>query len=143
MKKVTVYLVLSFMFSLALYGQKPWEQGKLKAADNGHYLVHEDGTPFFWLGDTGWEMLCRLNREETAIYLDNRKSKGFNVIQTVLVSEFIHSDKATNFYGDSIFVNENPEKPFVTKTSIVPRNTSLGSIFPKNEKTSPFPFSFK
>ncbi len=24
---------------------------------NPHYIQYEDGAPFFWLGDTGWEML--------------------------------------------------------------------------------------
>jgi hypothetical protein len=82
--------------------------------ENPHYLTHQDGTPFFWLADTGWEMLHRLNRAEIELYLENRKTKGFNVIQTVLISEFIHSDKLTNYYNDSIFRNENPEKPLLT-----------------------------
>jgi hypothetical protein len=117
MKKVAAYLTLLLLISLSVYGQKPWDHGKLKTSADGHYLIYEDGTPFFWLGDTGWEMLCRLNREEMATYLENRKLKGFNVIQTVLISEFIHMDKATNYYGDSIFIKENPEKPLITKGS--------------------------
>lgn len=28
-----------------------------------------DGEPFFWLGDTGWELFQRLNREEADLYL--------------------------------------------------------------------------
>ena len=61
----------------------PWAKyGKLQVSSNGHYLIHEDGTPFFWLGDTGWEMLHRLSREEIETYLENRRSKGFNVIRT-------------------------------------------------------------
>jgi len=87
----------------------------LKLSANGHFLETETGNPFFWLGDTGWEMLHRLNRNEVDTYLENRSKKGFNVIQTVLVSEFIRMDKPTNFYGDSIFVDENPLKPFITK----------------------------
>jgi len=95
---------------------QPWkEHGKIQVSTvNSHYLAYEDGTPFFWLADTGWEMLHRLNREETEIYLENRKSKGFNVIQTVIISEFIHMDKSTNYYNDSIFIGENPTKPAIT-----------------------------
>jgi hypothetical protein len=33
------------------------------------------------------------------------------------VSEFIYKDMAVNFYGDSIFINENPEMPAVTPVS--------------------------
>jgi len=92
---------------------QPWKaHGPLQVStENPHYLAHGDGTPFFWLADTGWEMLHRLNRTEIETYLGNRKMKGFNVIQTVIISEFIHLDEVTNYYGDSIFVNENPDKP--------------------------------
>ena len=31
---------------------KPWNNGRLKVSDNQRYLVHENGTPFFWLGNT-------------------------------------------------------------------------------------------
>lgn len=99
-------------------GSAPWEKhGKLQVSSNGHYLVHEDGTPFFWLGDTGWEMLHRLSREEMALYLGKRRIKEFNVIQTVIISEFIHSDKETNFYGHSALIDDNPEKPASTPGS--------------------------
>lgn len=113
-----------FICSLAIssLGQKITQPGRLKVSENGHYLIKADGSPFFWLGDTGWEMLLRLNREETNIYLEDRRQKGFNVIQTALIGEFIHTDKATNFYGDSILKNDNPEKPFI-KPGNNPGNT--------------------
>lgn len=51
---------------------------------NGKYFT--DGEkPFFWLGDTAWLMLQKLDREEIGLYLRNRREKGYNVIQTVLV----------------------------------------------------------
>lgn len=113
--KFAFFVVLG-SFSLFANAQ-PWkEHGPIQVSkENTHYLAHQDGTPFFWLADTGWEMLHRLNRNEIETYLENRWQKGFNVIQTVIISEFIHMDKATNFYGDSIFRNENPEKPLLTK----------------------------
>ncbi len=87
---------------------------RLKVSENGHYFKKEDDTPFFWLGDTGWEMLRRLSREEIDRYLEDRSKKGFNVIQTVIISEFIHSEKETNFYGDSALIKDDPLKPSVT-----------------------------
>lgn len=56
----------------------------LRISDNGRYLM-QGNKPFFWLGDTAWLMLQKLNEEEMRIYLRNRKEKGYNVIQTVLV----------------------------------------------------------
>lgn len=46
---------------------------KLKISENGRYLVSEDGKPFFWLGDTGWLLFSKLNREEAEQYLQHRK----------------------------------------------------------------------
>lgn len=111
---------IAFLFFFAVYAitsnAQPWkEHGRIQVSSvNTHYLAYQDGTSFFWLADTGWEMLHRLNRTETETYLENRKTKGFNVIQTVLISEFIHMDKSTNYYNDSIFIQENPEKPAIT-----------------------------
>lgn len=111
----SLYFIFYFLIATTISAQ-PWkDHGPLQVSkENIHYLSHCDGTHFFWLADTGWEMLHRLNREEIETYLENRKTKGFNVIQTVIISEFIHMDKVTNFYGDSIFVNENPEKPKIS-----------------------------
>ncbi|MBR5760106.1 MAG: DUF4038 domain-containing protein, partial [Thermoguttaceae bacterium] len=51
---------------------------RLKVSENRRFLVTEDGAPFFWLGDTAWELFHRLDKEETLVYLDNRQKLGFN-----------------------------------------------------------------
>jgi hypothetical protein len=56
---------------------------RLKVSDNHRFLVHENGQPFFWLGDTAWELFHRLNREEAERYLQNRAEKGYTIIQAV------------------------------------------------------------
>lgn len=56
----------------------------LRVSENGRYLMQGDA-PFFWLGDTAWLMLQKLGGEELRTYLRNRREKGFNVIQTVLI----------------------------------------------------------
>ena len=38
----------------------------------GRYLAWDDGTPFFYLGDTAWELFHRLNREEMDHYFAER-----------------------------------------------------------------------
>src|SRR4051794_34072153 len=43
----------------------------LKVSANKHFLVTADGKPFFWLGDTAWELFHRLNRAEAERYLRN------------------------------------------------------------------------
>lgn len=51
------------------------------------YFYWEDGEPFFYLGDTAWELLHQLNREEIARYMALRAQQGFTVVQTVALAE--------------------------------------------------------
>src|SRR5687768_5232210 len=60
---------------------------QLKVSENKRFLVTADGKPFFWLGDTAWELFHRLTREEAEKYLKNRADKGFTVIQAVVLAE--------------------------------------------------------
>lgn len=64
-----------------------FSHGDLQVAPNGRYLQHADGTPFLYLGDTAWQLLSRLNEQEVARYMENRRDKGFTVIQTVVLAE--------------------------------------------------------
>ena len=59
--------------------KKPWDNGRLTV--RGTYLVHENGTPFFWLGNTSWLMPERLNRDEVEFYLTRESEEGYNVEQ--------------------------------------------------------------
>jgi hypothetical protein len=83
-----VALIILTTLTLQSFAQSKLNQGKIVTASDGHHLQYEDGTPFFWLGDTAWELFHRLTREEIKFYLDNRKTKGFNVIQAVMLAEF-------------------------------------------------------
>jgi hypothetical protein len=84
--------------------------GRLQVTKDGHYLQYNDGTPFFWLGDTGWELFHRLKKEEIEKYLENRKQKGFNVIQSVILAEF-DGLKKPNQYGEVPLIDLDPTKP--------------------------------
>ncbi len=75
----------------------PWENGKLKVSDNHHYLQFENGTPFFWLGDTGWLLPERLNRDEADYYLDQCSKRGYNLVQV----QTVNSLSTMNTYGQS------------------------------------------
>ena len=83
---------------------------RLKVSDNKRYLVTADGKPFFYLGDTAWELFHRLNREQAEQYLKDRAAKGFTVIQAVVLAELdgLHDP---NPYGQTPLVNDDPTKP--------------------------------
>ena len=102
-------LILSFLF-IASHGQNKWSHGRLMVSANGHYLQYEDGTPFFWLGDTGWELFHRLKLDEIKRYMDNRKQKGFDVIQAVILSE-MDGLRNPDRYGDVPLIDMDPLKP--------------------------------
>lgn len=82
--------------------EKPWKHGDLRASDNGMYLQHVDGTPFFWLGDTGWLLPQRLDRDEAQHYLEHSAREGFNVVQVQVlngVPSFNRYGAMSNPYG--------------------------------------------
>ncbi|WP_422927158.1 DUF4038 domain-containing protein [Singulisphaera sp. PoT] len=59
--------------------------GPLKVADDHRHLAYQDGTPFFWLGDTWWMGLCERLKfpDEFGMLAADRVKKGFNVVQIV------------------------------------------------------------
>jgi len=57
------------------------QRGPVRVAEEGRYLVHADGTPFFWLGDTTWNGPAKSTAEDWQTYLADRQDKHFNVIQ--------------------------------------------------------------
>lgn len=83
---------------------------QLQVSANKRFLQTADGKPFFWLGDTAWELFHRLTREEADKYLQNRKEKGFTVVQAVVLAEMdgLHDP---NPYGETPLENDDPTKP--------------------------------
>jgi len=65
----------------------PSTQHRLQITPNRRFLQHADGSPFFYLGDTAWELFHRLTLAEADRYLTNRAAKGFTVIQAVVLAE--------------------------------------------------------
>lgn len=110
-------LILFFIVCIGCYACSPTKElgdpKKLLISENGRYFTTGDGKPFFWLGDTGWLLFSRLTREESVQYLDDRKQKGFNVIQAML----LHEVPSKNIYGDSSITNKSVAKPTVTEGS--------------------------
>lgn len=85
---------------------------RLQVSPNGRYLITSEGKPFFYLGDTAWELFHRLNREEADLYLRDRAGKGFTVIQAVALAELdgLHT---ANPYGHTPLLDDDPTRPDV------------------------------
>jgi hypothetical protein len=82
---------------------------KLRVSDN-HRFLQEGDQPFFYLGDTAWELFHRLAEDEADYYLKRRAEQGFNVIQAVVLAEF-DGLGAPNANGDVPLANNDPTKP--------------------------------
>lgn len=57
----------------------------LRARDR--FFELQNGDPFFWQADTSWLLFHRLNLSEVETYLDDRASKGFNIVLVVAVTQ--------------------------------------------------------
>ena len=78
--------------------QDPWDHGVLKVSSDNHMLQHADGTGFFWMADTAWD-LYKKTRDDIDLYMNNRADKKFTVIQAV----------AMHYHRSS----SNGERPFI------------------------------
>jgi len=61
------------------------KHGPVRVASDHIHFEHQDGTPFFWLGDTWWMGLCHRLRwpEDFQALAADRVNKGFTVVQIV------------------------------------------------------------
>jgi hypothetical protein len=84
--------------ALACAGFAIAQTGPIVVSPNHRFLQHKDGAPFFWLGDTAWRLFLRLDRDEAERYLENRRQKGFTVIQAVA----LHNRNDQNQYGAAL-----------------------------------------
>ena len=117
MKKL-ILILLFVAINITLQAQQAFwngpsvdfKHGKLKVSENKHFLVFEDGTPFFYLGDTGWELFHRLTKQEAEKYLENRRQNGFTVIQAVALAE-LDGLNTPNAEGEKPLIDNDPLKP--------------------------------
>lgn len=109
----------------------PPTQSRLQVTPNRRFLQYADGTPFFYLGDTAWELFHRLTLTEADRYLANRAAKGFTVIQAVALAE-LEGLTVPNANGDLPLYDQDPSRPndayFRHVDAIVARANELGLV---------------
>ena len=101
----------ALMIIILLFASKSFAQ--IQVSIDQHYLMTSEGKPFFWLGDTDWELFHRMTREEAEEFLEIRKQQGFNVIQAVALAEE-NGIRQPNRYGDLPLLDEDPTRLAVT-----------------------------
>jgi hypothetical protein len=119
MKPTLLTLLLCLLASApanAINGDKPvdFRHGDLVVSPNKRFLQHTDGTPFFWQGDTAWELFHRLDRPDAELYLTDRAAKGYTVVQAVALAE-LEGHRDPNPYGHLPLVDFDPARPAVVE----------------------------
>lgn len=116
MKNILIFIVFTFFLKTQAQ-ESNWvgpsvnlNNGKLKVSSNHRFLEFENGKPFFYLGDTAWELFHRLDKKDTEKYLENRRKKGFTVIQAVALAE-LDGLNTPNTEGEKPLIDNNPENP--------------------------------
>ena len=83
---------------------------RVHVSPDGHSLQTDDGRPFFWLGDTAWELIHSTTPDETAFYLRTRARQGFTVIQAVALAELDGLNRPDE-QDQRPFVDNDPTRP--------------------------------
>ena len=79
--------------------------------ENRRFLVTRSGEPFFWLGDTVWPLLSRLNREDIDAYLRVRAAQRFTVIHLAAVAAGPGGAAERNAYGHAALSDGRLDRP--------------------------------
>ncbi len=83
--------------------------GPIQVSENGRYFVDQNGDPFFWLGDTHWELFRRFTLEEAEMILEDRAEKGFNAIQVMITG--VGDGTMPDLSGQKPWLNDDPGTP--------------------------------
>ncbi len=91
----------------------PFDQhGLPRVARNHRSLAHADGTPWFYLSDTAWELAWKATMEEFRTYLSDRRSKGFNAVQFCAISHQLNGPRGmSNQYQQETFLDSTLTRP--------------------------------
>ena len=79
----------------------------MNISENGRYFTGQDGKPFFWLGDTQWQLFRSFSLDDAVMTLKNRKKHGFSFVQVMLLGV----DIEPNINGDLPFYDNDPLQP--------------------------------
>jgi hypothetical protein len=81
----------------------------IRVSADGHSFTAQNGNPFFWMGDTSWELMYKFSRTDAERYLEDRRLKGFTVVQAF--ARLWGQQDPPNLDGQTAWLNNNPATP--------------------------------
>lgn len=85
------------------------EVGPIGVSPDGRYFIDQSGGPFFWLGDTQWELFRAFPLADVRAILEDRQRKGFSVIQAMLTG--VGDGSKPNVAGHAPWMDDDPGTP--------------------------------
>ncbi len=76
----------------------------LKVKPGQRYLEDARGMPFLMHGDAAWSLIAALKKEDVELYLEDRRSRGFNTLLVSLLEHHFASHAPANAYGQQPFL---------------------------------------
>jgi hypothetical protein len=81
----------------------------VRVGPNGRCFVDGQGAPFFWLGDTQWELFRTRPPEDAEAILQRRKEQGFTAVQVMITG--VGDGSRPNAAGETPWVGHDPARP--------------------------------
>ena len=106
-KKAILLVPLLLIFAAGVLADQPVYP--IKVSENSRYFVDQNEQPFFWLGTTQWQIFREYSLDEARLILENAKSKGFTVVQAMLMG--VGDGTQPNLYGQKPWIDNNPLTP--------------------------------
>ena len=110
----------------------------LAVSDDGRYLTYADGTPFYYVADTPWQLLASLTLEDAKAYIDVRAEQGFTALQLVATPwsfdqraahwdfEGERGQARVNAYGEEPFAFD-PRRPRIATSAMCCSTSPMGA----------------
>jgi hypothetical protein len=90
------------------------ESSKIRISGNSRYFVDTEGKPFFWQGDTEWELFHLFSAADAKELLSDRHNQGFNVVQVMVTGVYPEWDASKGikpWKDQQAWLNNNPLTP--------------------------------
>ena len=106
MKMMRIWMC--FLAGMAVAFASPVVGAAIGLSQNGRSFVDENGKPFFWQGDTEWELFRNFSPADARQLLRQRRSQGFNAIQVMVMGV---PPESSSLPGMAAWLNNNPLTP--------------------------------
>jgi len=105
--------------------------GPIRISPNGRYFVDQNGKPFFWLGDTQWELFRLFTIEDAEAILEDRQKKGFSAIQIMITG--VGDGTKPDIAGQTPWIKNDPDTPneayFKNVDAVIRLGRKYGLVF--------------